>query len=184
MNIDEAYRTLLVAPSDINEHLPMMVDIARQFHEPRIIELGVRGGVSTIAWLYALQQGIGQGHLWSVDVEFPLDGSPIRTLRDVDWRAWTFILGRDDAPMTLAALPSECDIVFIDTAHTLRQTQRELALYAPRVRSGGRIVLHDTLENGVESGFPVRTAIEDFVKQRGLRWTDHPYNNGLGIIEM
>lgn len=186
--LDLLYQQQLATESDINEHLPTFVDLVRQVsldnvYPPLVVELGVRHGVSTIAWLYALTK-VGRGHLWSVDVNFPADDAPIRQLDGADKERWTFVLGRDDAPRTLDAMPRACDIVFIDTAHTRAQTQLELEIYAPRVRSGGRIVLHDTLENAVEDGFPVLAAIEEFVAKHSRSWIHHRFNNGLGIIEM
>ncbi len=185
MTLSDLYEQLCKAPSDINEHLPAFVEIAREITASRIIELGVREGVSTIGWLYALSVlWPTSGHLWSVDVNFPTDAAPVRLL-DADALArWTFIRGRDESRAVREALPNDVDIVFIDTAHTLDQTRTELDLYARRVRRGGRIVLHDTLENAVETGYPVRTAIEEFCDRRDLRWTDRQYNNGLGIIEI
>lgn len=166
--------------SDISEHLPFFVELVAQLDATRILELGVRHGVSTIGWLHALRTHRG-GHLWSVDVRFPDDAAPIR---EVDAPDWTFVLGCDDDPFTLAALPDEVDVVFIDTAHTLEHTTRELELYGWRVRPGGRILLHDTAEYAAGPEMPVRTAIERYVAKRGLTWTDRPFNYGLGVIEV
>jgi predicted O-methyltransferase YrrM len=177
---EDVYHELCATSSDINEHLATFADRvrARDLRARRIIELGVREGVSTIAWIHAA--GV-DGHVWSVDINLPSDASPLRT---IDRSNWTFILGRDDDPHVLAAMPAECDVVFIDTAHTLEQTERELRLYAPRVVSGGLIFLHDTLENSVESNWPVRTAIERFCARTGCKWVEHRHNYGLGIIKV
>jgi len=176
------YEKLCQTPSDINEHLSTFVQMVKSIGATRVIELGVREGVSTVAWLYALHD---EGHLWSVDVSFPAEQAPIRsgTSPIVDSSKWTFILGRDDDPFVLATLPTECDIVFIDTAHTFEQTYRELELYKPRVRSGGYILLHDTLDVGPQP-WPVRHAIEKFVGERDLTWDEHAYNHGLGVIQI
>lgn len=189
-DIGYLYRNLCETPSDINEHLPSFVDLVEGLvnvngiHGVRIIELGVRHGVSTIAWLYGLSKRGGRGHLWSVDLNFPFGDTPVRKLAAVDKERWTFVLAKDESSYALDAVPEKCDIVFIDTAHSLAQTKLELELYGTRVRRGGKIVLHDTLENVVETGYPVRTAIEEFVTKRRLTWTDHKFNNGIGVIEM
>ena len=177
---EDVYRELCATPSDINEHLATFVDMvsARDPHARRIVELGVREGVSTIAWIHAAGE---IGHVWSVDMNFPSDASLLRT---IDRSRWTFILGSDDDPHVLAALPAECDVVFIDTAHTLEQTERELRLYAPRVVPGGLIFLHDTCDNNADSNWPVRTAIERFCARANLKWVEHRHNYGLGIIEV
>ena len=177
--IADVYRELCETPSDINEHLRHFVELATRINAHRVIELGVRHGVSTVAWLHAME--LTGGHLWSADRDFPSEDGPVRT---VPHDRWTFVLGRDDAPETLQALPPICDLVFIDTAHTLAQTMTELELYARRVRSGGYIILHDTLENAVEPDYPVRTAIERFTSIRRATWANYPYNNGLGVISL
>lgn len=194
--IADLYRELCKAPSDINEHLPafghFVAEVGQDFRGRapdahfgacKVIELGVRHGVSTIAWLHALSSVEG-GHLWSVDRSFPGDDAPIRQV-NVQPDRWTFVLGDDLGKHTLEALPDLVDIVFIDTAHTLAHTYRELCTYGLRVRPGGVILLHDTLENAVETGYPVRTAIDRFVSLHSLPpWTHRPWNNGLGIIQI
>lgn len=194
--LTERYENLCVEPSDINEHLPTFVAAVQELEATKVIELGVRYGVSTIAWLYALED---RGHLWSVDCSFPVPapGSDVNLLDSqgplgvVPW--WTFVLGYDNWPVVLDALPEkDVDIVFIDTQHTYKQTLLELELYYPRVRSGGRIYLHDTALEATgnatepEPAFPVRCAIEEFCRQVGgrrkLEWTNVDHNSGLGTI--
>jgi predicted O-methyltransferase YrrM len=185
----ERYEKLCAGSSDIFEHLPTFVKAVGNLDATRVIELGVRSGVSTISWLYALEN---RGHLWSVDCSFPMpeEGEllldPQGPLGVIPW--WTFILGYDDWPETLAALPSLVDIVFIDTQHTYEQTLTELELYYPRVRPGGRIFLHDTAVevtgNAVtpQPPFPVLTAVKEFCGQHNLTFENNPSCCGLGMI--
>lgn len=187
----ERYAQLCREPSDINEHLPTFVAAVEELNATRVIELGVRYGVSTIAWMHALQD---RGHLWSVDCSFPVPapGSTVNLLDPqgplgvVDY--WTFVLGYDIWPAVYTALPDEVDILFIDTNHVYEETLEELALYYPRVREGGRIFMHDTaLETTGNAStpqppYPVRTAIEEFCAKKKLRWTNNPNNSGLGTI--
>lgn len=162
---------------DINEHLPRFVELCEELQAKRIIELGVRDGVSTAAWLYGLEAT--GGHLWSVD----LTPAPV-----IPTGSWTFVLGNDTAPSTIANLPDDVDLVFIDTDHTYEQTLHELALYRPRVRPGGRIVLHDTEverpENTDDRNFPVKRAVTLFCQANGFAWTNYENNNGLAVIEI
>jgi predicted O-methyltransferase YrrM len=119
MNTALLYRQACKTPSDIYEHLPTFVDIATRMKAQTVIELGTRGGVSTVAWLYAMEQT--GGHLWSVDVDpAPMFGAHER---------WTFIQGDDTKPETLAQLPDKADIVFIDTSHLYVHTLQELNIY-------------------------------------------------------
>lgn len=187
----ERYARLCAEPSDIYEHLPTFVQAVSDLNATKVIELGVRYGVSTIAWLYALE---GRGRLWSVDCSFPVaaPGSDVNLLDPqgplgvIPW--WVFVLGYDDWPEVLAALPEQADLIFVDTQHTFEQTKLELELYYPRVRPGGRILLHDTAipttgnATTPQPPYPVRTAIEQFCAERGLRWENRTNCSGLGII--
>lgn len=189
----DRYAQLCAEPSDIYEHLPTFVDAVRTLKARRVIELGVRYGVSTIAWLHALEEP--RGHLWSVDCSFPVPAphtdvnllDPQGPLGVVPW--WTFVLGYDDWPEVLDALPSaDVDIVFIDTQHTFEQTTRELELYFHRVRPGGRIYLHDTALEATGNAttpqppFPVRTAMVEFCNANSLSYNDVENCSGLGTV--
>lgn len=172
------YQEACATPSDIHQHLPTFVALVEELQATTVVELGTRTGVSTIAWLYALE---GRGRLWSVD----LDTQPEIGAYD----HWTFIQGDDLDPEVFGALPGGADIVFIDTSHAYLQTLRELALYRWLVRPGGRIVLHDTELYqpelvGPQPPFPVKKAITEWCAQEGLTWTNHEHCFGLGMIEI
>lgn len=173
---DQFFRNIEMS-SDINEHLCFMVDVCIEVNAKKIIELGVRQGVSTTAWLHGLDQT--DGHLWSVDIA----GRP-----EVHSSRWTFIQGSDTDVATLDQLPDEVDVVFIDTSHTYAHTVEELALYFPRVVSGGRIVLHDTEvespDGTDDNNYPVKRAVEQFCDANGLTWSNRTNNNGLACIEI
>ncbi len=178
-SIPDRYAEACRTPSDIHEHLPVFVEMVEELKATKVIELGTRGGVSTIAWLYALD--LTDGHCWSVDIE-PAPQLPTDR--------WTFVQGDDLDPDVYAQLPDDVDIVFIDTSHTYRHTLAELNLYRYKVRAGGRIVLHDT-EYARPIGwslrdptYPVKTAVEEFCRDEFFPWTNLANNNGLGIIEV
>lgn len=170
---------LCYTPSDINEHLPTMVDLVVSMGAQHVIELGTRSGVSTVAWLEGLRQT--GGTLVSVDIDERPDIG--------DYPHWDFIQGNDLDPQVLAMLDT-ADIVFIDTSHHYLQTVRELNVYHHFVRRPGLIVLHDT-ELPVPEGaprsdpkYPVKRAVEEFVAENNYAWTNHPNNFGLGIIDV
>lgn len=176
----EWFEEVCDTPSDIVDHLHTFVALVDELDATRVIELGVRAGNSTAAWLYALEDD--GGHLWSVDVTSPSRWVGV-------FPHWTFVLGDDTSPAVLDRLPTDVDIVFIDTSHAYRHTELELALYVPRVRSGGRVVLHDTevrypdgITDGVE--FPVKRAISEYCDVHGLTWSNAEHCFGLGIIEV
>lgn len=179
-------------PYDIVEHLDTFVRAVQEFTDPVILELGVRAGVSTVAWLYALERQ-GTGHLWSVDGAHPVaDEFGNDLLGDLFGHPqWTFIQKWDNDPECLAQLPKQADVILVDSQHTYEVTSEELELYVPRVRPGGRMYFHDTAlyetANAVtpQPPYPVRTAIEDYVaKHPGLVFTNVTNCNGLGRIDV
>jgi predicted O-methyltransferase YrrM len=174
------YEQQCATPSDIYLHLPRFVEMVKAGNATKVIELGTRTGVSTIAFLYALEQT--GGHLWSVDIDAK---PPIG-----DYPHWTFIQGDDESDEVLSQLPPNVDILFLDTSHHYEHTLRELRLYRSQVKSGGLIVCHDT-ELPVPEGapatdpvYPVKRAIEQFIAETGFRWINVPECWGLGIIEV
>lgn len=179
-DLAKLYAEVAATPSDIYEHLPVFVDMVKKGNVQTVIELGTRTGVSTIAWLYALEQT--GGHLWSVD----MDAKPAIG----DYPHWTFIQGDDEDQRVYSRLPLNADILFLDTSHHYQHTKRELELYRRFVKRGGLIVCHDTelpIPEGHPHGdpaFPVKRAIEEFVEQYGYRWQNLPNCWGLGIIEV
>lgn len=178
MTLAEEYQRLCVTPSDIFEHLPTFVEMVEQLDAKHVIELGTRTGVSTVAWLYALQ---GRGCLTSVDIDERPD------IGDHDH--WTFIQG-DDLSSEVVAELDQADIVFIDTSHAYEQTLRELYTYRWFVRPGGVILCHDTMlmhPQDADPGdprFPVRKAIERFVREQGYQWFNYENCYGLGVIQL
>ncbi len=171
------YARLCRTPSDIVDHLPRFVAMVEQLNATHVIELGTRTGVSTIAWLYALE---GRGRLTSVDIDTK---PPIG-----DYDHWTFLQG-DDLSMKVLERLKPADIVFIDTSHHYDHTIVELETYHDLVKPGGRIVCHDTLLRRPEGSparplFPVRTAIAEFTEKHDLTWHEYPDSWGLAVIEI
>jgi cephalosporin hydroxylase len=188
----QRYQEVRSRPYDIVDHLVTLATAVLAFQEPVIVELGVRAGVSTVAWLWALQVR-SAGHLWSVDGAHPVpDEFGNDLLSDqFDNPQWTFIQLWDNDPECLAQLPERCDILFVDSQHTYEVTSEELELYMPRVRGGGRAYFHDTAllttGNAVtpQPPYPVRTAIEHYVaRYPDLVFTNVENCNGLGRIDV
>ena len=172
------YADVCATPSDIYEHLPVFVELVHDVNAKKVIELGTRTGVSTIAWLYALEET--GGHLWSVDIDA---APPIGT-----YPHWTFVQGDDMDSDVYGQLPYDVDVLFIDTSHDYTHTLRELNLYRWLVRPGGVILLHDTElphpEGVIGPPYPVKKAVNEFCAAEGLTWENRPNCWGLGIIEV
>jgi hypothetical protein len=162
----ERYREVAAAPSDIQRHLPRLRREARG----TVLELGVRGGSSTVALLAGLEERGGM--LWSVDVE------PASAAVFPDHAQWRFVLAdsRDERSVIDAGLPDELDVVFIDTIHTYEQVRDELAVWGDRVVPGGMILFHDT-----DSYPPIRRAISEWCKSRSVPFEFRGGSNGLGV---
>lgn len=202
LSLSDQYHRLLTNHSDIVDHLPTFVQQIKDLNATKVIELGVRFGVSTIAFLHGLEAT--NGHLWSVDGDIPfsdweddtdllgqyLDGSS-STLDN-----WTFIHMWDTDPTLLELLPHDVDILFIDTSHIYAETLRELTTFTSFVRPGGLILLHDTEVDPIEGEnvegpvkpegdqphFPVFIAISEFCEHNALMWKNDHRCNGLGTI--
>lgn len=159
-----AYLHHYATQSDIQAHLGLLYSYARG----TVVELGTRTGVSTTALLAGVEARGGQ--VISVDLE---DCSSL-----FQHPQWTFIRSdsrNPDLPTGLAPV----DVLLIDTEHTYEICSAELALWAPHVRSGGVILLHDP------ETFPgVRRAITDFCARTGWGVTFVLPCNGMAIINV
>lgn len=175
------YEARLSFWSDIGGHMPFLRETAASYAEPVIIELGVRSGQSTSAFLAGVQ-GNG-GHLWSADCDQPQVPAHWRDLPE-----WHLLVADDAGAQARQWLPAACDILFIDTSHEFRHTVTELFLHVPRVREGGIVLLHDTEwapggdEQLAEPGGPVAEALDVYCAGTGREWENRAGSYGLGIL--
>lgn len=162
----ERYPEVAAALSDIQRHLPRL----RQEARGTVLELGVRGGSSTVALLAGLEER--GGVLWSVDVD------PASAAVFSGHDQWRFVVAdsRDERSVGDAGLPDELDVLFIDTLHTYEQVRDELAVWGDRVVPGGVILFHDT-----DSYPPIRRAISEWCKSRSVPFEFRGGSNGLGV---
>jgi hypothetical protein len=162
----ERYQEVAAASSDIQRHLPRL---RREAHGT-VLELGVRGGASTVALLAGLEER--GGTLWSVDVD------PASAGVFPNHPQWHFVLAdsRDENALAGAGLPEKLDALFIDTIHTYEQVREELAVWGDRVPEGGVILFHDT-----DSYPPIRRAISEWCKSRSVPFEFKGGSNGLGV---
>lgn len=128
--INGEYRKACETPSDINEHLPILRELAQE--AGCVTEFGVRGGVSTRAFLAA-----GCNRLRCYDLEID---DEVRRLVNAAHAA-----GRDVEYHQADVLRLDIDetgLLFIDTLHTYGQLSQELELHAAKARR--YIAMHDT----------------------------------------
>lgn len=129
---------------DVHRHLERW----RQSVRPGLVvlELGIRQGVSTAAFL------VGGAHVVGVD-SLKSGHSPNPNV--AEHPRFSLIVGDDTDPQVFerAAELGPYDALHIDTSHTEEHTRQELALYTKLVRPGGRVWGHDAELPGVSLPF-------------------------------
>lgn len=173
-------------PNDsMSDHMDYLRELGRRSH--RILEIGVREGSSTAAFI--LGQRESGGHLWSVDIN-PRCGQSI----DESGDRWTFI-GEDSRNVDHIAdlLPGHFDVLLIDGWHDAEFVRSDLRNYAPLVRPGGMILMHDVapsinitpemMARGWHDLSGVRPAFDDFLRETKYAGWIQPGLFGLGVIQ-
>jgi predicted O-methyltransferase YrrM len=182
------YQRRLETESDIQGHMQFMHDTAWDAGG-RVIELGVRSGNSTSAFLSAAQEH-RDGLVFSVDTE--------PAMVPAEWHRHSYWVFRQDDDLgdavmqTAKALIPHADVLFIDTSHAYMHTLRELRRWVPLVRPGGRVLMHDTEYDptAYEVGgipqprLPVSVALTEFCAERGWHWVNRTGYNGMGVIQI
>lgn len=177
--ISDLFEQYKNTPADINEHLETMFNLCVEHDVKTVVELGVRGGMSTAAFLHAMDQT--EGMLYSYDIN-QHTCHPEITLHS----RWRFTRGNDTDPNVVRQVP-DCDLLFIDTSHAYDHTLFELRTYAPKAKK--LVVLHDTqLEQpeavGPQPPYPVRKAVLEYLQENPGVWDfkEYLHNYGLGIL--
>ncbi len=170
-SLEGLYAQLVVTPSDINEHLPKLRELAAQCDT--VIEFGVRTARSSVA-LLAGQPAV----LKSYDRR---SSTQVKLLER--WRGRTDYQFRQAD--VLDAEPEECDLLFIDTKHTAAQLTKELDRHVSLCRRW--IAMHDTQifgERGEDGGPGLLVALRGFLREHpewGVVYRAE-HNNGLTVI--
>ena len=200
MQIEDKYTRLCSTPSDINEHLPILKKYAEECES--IIELGVRGVISTYALIYGLlNNGKKTKQILLNDIA-PCDIEELLSITnnlpiEINYK-WVNDLELE--------IKENVDLTFIDTWHVYGHLKRELNKFSKVTNR--YIILHDTtvdewqgetIRNGwnakqqsKETGIPIDEintglwpAIEEFllknkdwqIKERFVN------NNGLTVLQ-
>lgn len=146
--------------TDINEHLWTLFNIVQELGAKCVVELGA--GQSTYVLATAVKETGGEFFSVDLDPSAHQRGFPEgRGILQKEPR-YHFIPGNDlDA---VSRWKRWIDFLFIDTNHIREHTKAELEAWAPRVRPGGKIALHDTHHL---SGHAVgcKAGLEDFLRE-------------------
>ena len=163
--------------ADTSDCVQILYDVAVSMPAYRILELGVRTGVSTVALLLAAKQV--NGHLWSVDVDSCVRA--VKTVKDNGLDSyWTFMIG-DDRNLLPNFLENSMDMIFVDTSHQYEHTLMELRLCDRILRKDGVILLHDT----VGRDYPdVMKAVSVFLREQQEKYVFKELGSryGLGML--
>ena len=193
MSVDEYYNMELSRKSDINEHLPVLLELANECET--VTELGTRWVVSTWAFLKSSAQRITMCDLTEPDFWHGKEGNPSPTpcrIEDIkaaapDKDIYFFEASSLDVEIT------DTDLLFIDTWHCYDQLKAELDKHAHAVNK--YIVLHDVvLFKDVGENFygdhnrqyeGLQKAVDEFLEENKnwsvYQW--HTNNNGLGVLK-
>jgi cephalosporin hydroxylase len=138
-----SYRNLLVygnsVDTDISSHLPSLFYHCCKQKPSFIVELGVRGGESTIALHEA--SVLNGALLLGVDI----DNCAAAYSKFSD----SLFVQMDDTQFTLPLsqlpqLPKTIDFLFIDTSHQYAHTMKELSVFVSLLSEHGTVAFHDS----------------------------------------
>jgi len=167
-------------PSDINEHIETLYNYATEC--THVAELGVRGKVSTWAFLRGLRDSkfkeSAQLHYYGFDLA-QIDDSDIEQICFENNIIATPHFGVSDLVVDISG--EMYDMVFIDTWHNYVQVLEELRRFAPKTNK--YIILHDTTIDGITSecvrlGYEPRH-YDACVKQWNNKYTIEDFKTGL-----
>ena len=163
-------QSLCQIPSDIFEHLPTLCKYASECES--ILELGVRGCVSSWAFLYGLSLNQKPNKILLMNDLFPCDIQDLLTVSkqtDVNVEyCWV-----NDLQLSLQ---NDIDLTFIDTWHVYGQLKRELDKFSPITKK--YIIMHDTTVDEIH-GESVRLGLNIHQQCIETGWERHEIENGL-----
>jgi len=143
-----------------------------------VVELGCFVGWSSVHLALGLQASQSGGRLFCVDYRQDyLDATTANLKRHGLGGVATPVLGLSLEPSVIEALPQWIDLVFLDTSHSYPATRDEIVAYAPRVRSGGLFVLHDSI-----SASGVRRSIRELAGRFDALTFATERSNGVTIL--
>ena len=186
-NLAEEYDSIVNSRDCIDNrcHLSFM----RKWARGNVLEIGTDVGHSTTALLLGIKEN-GGGHLYSMDI------NPHCAAVYAGCPFWTFKHGDSGDESYYDNFPTEFNIAYIDGDHSYEALKRDLAIVAPRMKSGGWILLHDVEAITPPNVFPgVKQAYDEIqvvdldntepepVLPKAYKYILHG-DNGLGVIQL
>lgn len=172
---ESEYKKARTVPSDINQNVHILYELAKECKT--VVEMGVRTGVSTRAFLNT------NVTLRSYDIVLNKDVQQLFNIAKQQGKDVEYIKA-DVLKLNI----DEVDLLFIDTLHTYEQLKQELALHGNKARK--YIAFHDTHMFGLsgEDGKDRKgllSAIIEFLIENP-HWKFKIYktnNNGMTVLE-
>jgi hypothetical protein len=165
-HLQKEYISAYTNHSDINDHVQYLHELAKECDS--VVELGVRTGVSTRAFL------VLDVKLRSYDIYIDDDVEKLFVISRNLGHDHEYILGS-----SLEIDIDPADMMFVDTDHNYAQVTNELNRHASKIKK--YIGFHDTQIFEHE----VLRAVNDFLK-KNKEWKIHYHtdnNNGLTVIK-
>lgn len=179
---------------DIRHHLLPLYSLAKSVNwpDPRdlspkrppiCLEIGVRHGISTLALLTAMRETGGKLISVEIDPEWAQDATErVRAFGLTDW--WELhIMSSNELHNRLN---TKLDLLWIDGAHEEEFVREDFNHYAPRVRQGGFIAMHDYYEKldptdpeGPNKDSGVMLVVEDARRTGKYEILTYPWSHGL-----
>ena len=176
MTLEELYKNNCQTKSDINEHCPVLYDIAKQCDH--VTEFGTRWGVSTSALLFAQPKKL-------VCYDIGARGKAVELLKGLSGDT-DFEFHKAD---TLKIDIEPTEFLFIDTWHAYIQLKQELDLHSDKASKF--IAMHDTVKFGRRGDTCRGTrdpkgglmdAIDEFLSKNTKWEIQHHYENNNGLM--
>jgi len=177
----EILQELVALNADTSDCVVPLVSIACAIRARRILELGVRSGVSTIALLVACRKL--QGTLVSFDIDScqaACQKIESLGLMNKERMNWLFVQ-QDDRNMLQTVKLRSMEMIFLDTDHDLDHTSVELDLCDKVLKKGGVLLVHDTLAPAYAD---INKAIAQFMEKhkRTYRFYELGTRYGLSML--
>lgn len=172
-------------PMDINEHLVKMMNTIVERQAKVVVELGVRGGVSSQAFIAGVAQTGGFVTSYDINPLKRANGPSNTTLPErlgspnQVKEYWKFMVG-SSLKVYKDWEERSIDVLFIDTDHTKEQIYEELNLWCKKVKENGLIMIHDvTLPN-----VTLRQGLIEFLEgNEDYIYDEDTHNNGMGFLK-
>lgn len=184
--IEELIQKTLTGNGDSDRHLMTLFSIALSTKGKTFVELGVRGGDTTLPILYAAK--LCGGNLHSVDIN-KTDFTPDKNLS----KNWNFHCM--DSVEFLENFNEDIDFIYIDDWHSYDHVKKQLEILDTKISPSTIILLHDlmygetcpfyhtdlTMKDGQwANGGPYRAVAE--LNSQFWEFSTIPVNNGLTLL--